>query len=332
MKKTAFYAFMMAALVGTSFTACHDDDDDEDGGNSDFTSDFSNPKLDASAIGTLTGKAGVETYVLTSDQYVDLYSYSFLDRQTIIDNYFDDNGHITDEGVAALGKTENYYGGFTPTWFAADDDSDESNPDGWYRIPASKSFHSGNSALICNPGIVCKTIFSRHIAADFDAAAAWLNVGKVKYIWVSPTALFEGLENNNTDGYIEDFVALPAGAQIQVVVYGYVDSFDISNWSKTIKSFENAFNVAKGGGQRCEDIKTLAIADEEGKVTVNKEWQKIDLSSISKNYLFEIDIRVVDKDGKSISNYSLPTDLTYILVDDITFEGKSMLSSILGLF
>ena len=331
MKKQLLFALGITC-VASCLTACHDDDDDD--GVSDFTSDFSNPKIDKSVIGTFTGKAGVETYILTSDQYVDLYTYSTLDKQTIIDNYFDETNpnHITDEGVAALG--ENFYGGFTPTYFNAYDEDENTNPTYWFLLPASKTYHSGNSALICNPGKLCKTIFSRHIATDFDAAAAWLNVGAVKYIWVSPTTLYEGLEDNNADKLIDDFVALPAGAKIQVVVYGYVDSFDVSNVSKTITSFQKAFASATGGGTLCADIKDIAVADAEGKVTVNKEWQKIDLSSLSDFYLFEVYIRVVDKDGKSISSetYSLPSDLNYIYVDDITFEGKDVLSTILNLF
>ena len=328
MKKTAFYAFMMAALVGTSFTACHDDDDDEDGSFSDTQANFANTTIDASIIGKASGQLGLETYVLTSDEGIDVYSYSTLPQGTIIENYFDENGHITPEGIAALG--ENFYGGFTPTWQKANN-SDEENPYA-YLLPANKSsYNSGSSALICNPGLVCRAFFSKHLGLDAKSLQAAGLIGDAKYLYVSPIAIYNELETGNEEGLIENYVALPADNKIQVVVYGYVDSFDVTNLNKTLNSFKGAFASATSGGTLCADIKDIAVADGEGKVTVNKEWQKIDLSSLSDYYLFEIDIRVVGKDGKTNKDYELSDDLKLILVDDITFESKGIGGLISGI-
>ncbi len=331
MKKTAFYAFMMAAVVGTSFTACHDGDDDDEEGSSNYTSNFSNPKIDESIIGKASAKIGVYSYVLTSPEYADVYCYSLADKQTIMDNYMDESNQLTDEGVEYVGGS-NFYGGFTPTWFEANVTA-ESDTAGtcWYLAPASGAYKSNNSALLCNPGSICKAFFSRHIAADITSVAALALVGDVKYIYVCPTALYNEMENGNTNGYISDYVTLPAGASIQVVVYGYVDSFNITSWDKTLNSFKNAFSSASGGGTLCTEVATLASADADGKVTVNKEWQKIDLSSIDDNYLFEVYIRVVGSDGKELSSYTLCDDLKTFLVSDITFEGKNSLLSAIGL-
>lgn len=317
MKRTLLNIAVLAC-TSTVFTACHKDDEDgEKWGN--YVSNFSNPFIEESIIGKASAQMGVNTYYLTSPEFCDVYCYSAADKAALIE-LMNTDASLTSEGVKYLG--ENFYGGFTPTWFAANDTT-EDNPL-WYLTPISKSYYSNSSALLVNPGEVCKALFSKHIAADVKSLMSALLVDEISCMYVCAPKIYEALENNNQGNYewIDNYVALPAGNSIQLVVYGYVDSFNVSNWTKTLNTFKNAFKQAAQGGALCAQPITLASADANGKVTVNKEWQKMDLTDLDDFYLFEVYIRVVDANGKVNNEYALPDDLKYALIDDITFTGR----------
>jgi len=312
MKKTAFYAFMMAAVVGTSFTACHDSDGEDGEEGASYVFDSSSITIDESVIGKASAKSGVETYTLTSNM-ISVYCYNLGDKQTIIDNYIGDSG-LTEDGLGYL--ADKIFGGFTP---CAIDPNDENR---WYLTPADTTDNAKNSSLICNPGTICKALFHKELAAS---ATGLLSVALVKgpvCLYAAPITLYNELETNNADGLIDQYTALPAGDEIRLVVYGYIDSFNISNWSKTLDSFKGILTSVKNNGTKSANYVTLAKADANGKVTVNKSWQKLDLTDLEDFYCFECYIEVVKADGSVDSNYTLCDDLNFCSVKKISFDGR----------
>lgn len=313
MKKHLFFALALSCAT-LSLTACHDDDS-SDGSSEDASYIYSTSSIgiDESIIGSSTAKMGLFTYVLTSNS-ISVYCYNLGDKQTICENYMNADNTLTAEGIAYLGS--NFYGGFTPTWYPANSEDDDS----WYLTPAGGSYKSNNAALLCNPGVACKAMFHKQIAASASGLASIALVKEPVCLYACPIELYNDLESDSVQ-CVDNYVALPAGDEIRLVVYGFVDSFNLSNWDKTLNSFKSAFSSATSGGTKCSSYITLAKADDKGKITVNKDWQKIDLADLKDFYCFECYIEVVKKDGTKDSNYELPDDLNMCLVSDISFNG-----------
>ena len=323
MKK--YLALACAFSCAAALTACHDDDDDSEG----FTASFASPYIQYSAINGLSAKLGVNSYVLSDDEHkIDLYHFNLDD----LSQYLDTTGEtrIASQYLETMG--DNFYGGFCPTWYEADDDES-------YFVPINGSYHSGSQALLCNPGVACRALITKHYPMEFSltnvvaAATAALTLGDASELYVCPTDCYTALTDSS---YADDLEvnALPANHEIQFVVYGYVEHFSFSNFSSLISSVVSAGKSVGDGGELCEDVITLASSDANGNVTVNKEWQKMDLSSIGHDYILEAYIRVIDTTtGTTSKTYSIDSDtnsyLGYILIDDLSYNDKGGLASLL---
>lgn len=318
-------AFALVAAFG--FTACHDDDDEDE--NSATVSNYNQSAvMGASMLNNLSSKAGVTTCYFTDEsQIADFYTFSTLPVDTI-----SEHGTLTGstlsmdkEGLAFYGD-EAWYGGFCPTWFAPDDDEQ-------VYLPACRSFHGSNTgALLCNPGTACRTMFSRHMSADLTSVMAAIKKLKISSLWVCPVEAYNYIDKNDQTrwdgGY--SLTELPANHEIQFVVYGYVEHCSLSNFKEAIQTLKDAGSSVAAGGKMCETPVVLASTDADGKLTVNADWQKLDLSCIKDCYLLEAAIRVVDKNtGKTSQTFAIPgdedqnEDLNYVLVSDVAFTGRS---------
>jgi len=323
MKKTAFYAFMMAAVVGTSFTACHGDDDED--GDGDVVATFASPYIQYLPVQALSSKVGVNAYALSDDEHkIDVYHFNTDDLSA----YLDTTGETRISSQYLSKMWEGFYGGFTPTYCAANDENE-------YAVPMCHEFHSGNSALICNPGAACRSLIAKNYPLEMDltnlisSGLAALTVGDAKELYVCPTDYYTALTNSTVASEL-GITALPANHRIEFVMYGYVKSFSFTNFKQLLNTITEAGKSVGDGGEKCSDVKILAETDAEGNLTVNKEWQKVDLSDIGHYYLLEAYIRVVDKEtNKESSTYQIDasnnTYLGYVVIDGITFESKSIL-------
>lgn len=326
--KKRFSIMALALVAAFGFTACHDDDDEDE--NSATVSNFDgSANIGASMFNSLSSKMGVTACYITDDnQIADLYTFSTMSTEQISEacGTISPDGKtvaFSADGLAVYGE-EAWYGGFCPTWFAADDEEQ-------VYLPACRSYNGTHTgALLCNPGTACKTIFTRHMAADLTSAMAAIKKLKVNSLYVCPVEAYNYInDNENTrweGGY--DLTALPANHEIQFVVYGYVNHCNISNIQSAISSLKAAATEVGQGGKMCEKPAVLAKTDGEGKLTVNKDWQKLDLSSIKDCYLLECAIRVVDTTtGKTSKTYVIDgennEDLNYVLISDIAFTGRS---------
>lgn len=311
---------MAAAVVATGMTACHNDDD----GDGNYVASFES----VAGLSTLPGMGymanlGLYQYAMSdANGYTDAYiftsaPYGNLNSEEATD---DPNAGTTSVDVTQL--AESYYGGFCPTTFAANSDEDN-------YTPACGEYHSGNGALICNPGLACKALFSRHIGADLSTLMGFMSVGKkVLGLWVAPTTEMAYVdpvrfEEAKQKFELDNVEPLPANTRIEFVVYGYVESFDLSNFKKAVKTIKDA-GAGMASGGKLAAVVTLVSSDANGKVTVNSDWQYVDLSG-TKAYLWEAALRVVDQNGKTVDSYSLTDEMTnYCLVDDITYESASL--------
>lgn len=321
MKKHLLFALGLS-VVAVSLTACHGDDDDEDG----IVATFNSPYIQYNPANTLTSKMGVNSYVLSNDdRKIDVYHFSTDD----LSQYLDTTGETRIQSSKLEDMWNGFYGGFTPTYFTADNTEE-------YAVPMCGTFHSGNSALICNPGMACRSIFSKHYPLEMamdnliSAGLAALTMGDAQELWVAPTDYYQALTNEQYASDL-DVAQLPANHRIEFVVFGYVKSFSFKNMKELITTTVNAAKQVGEGGTECASVAVLAETDANGAVTINKDWQKIDLSAdkFGHHYLFETYIRVIDKaTGSESKSYTIDastnSSLGYVLVDDITFEAKGL--------
>lgn len=294
----------MAAALAFAFnlTACHDDDDD-----SDYVADFTEVKAASTipGISTVGNYAGVHSYMLSdASGYTDIYTFT----QSSVD---------TTEFPMTVKEdfAEGWYGGMCPTWFTATDEET-------YFTPACGEFHSGTGCVIANPGTVCRALFSKHFAVDFQSALSFLMLEDIKGLYVCPTDAYNYLTTE--EGRTELEITNPTSAcKIQFCVYGYVDSFRFSNFKTFISALTGAAGSIGKGGKMCSNTVDLATFD--GSTwTVNKDWQYLDLEPIDDFYMFEAYIRVVDTNDKVITTFEVSDEnmLNYACIDDITYERK----------
>lgn len=326
MKKHLLFA-LGVACAATCLTACHDSDDEDD--SDGFTATFSSPYIQYLPINTLSSYAGVTAYALSDDEHkIDVYHFSTDD----LSQYLDTTGETRIASKHLEPLWNGFYGGFTPTYFSANNTEE-------YAVPMCGEFHSGSSALICNPGMACRSVFSKHYPMEMNltnaisAAAAALTLGDASSLYVCPTDYYTALIDSSYRTALS-IEALPANHRIEFVVYGYVEHFSFSNMKELISTTVTAAKQVGDGGTECSDVKVIAETDDKSNVTINKDWQKVDLSSIGHCYLLEAYIRVVDKStGKTSKTYSIDastnSNLGYVLVDDISFETKGILGSLL---
>lgn len=318
----------LALVAAFGFTACHDDDSEDE--NSATVSNFDgSANIGASMFNSLSSKMGVTACYITDDnQIADLYTFSTMTTEQISESCgtLSTDGKtvaFSTDGLVTYGE-EAWYGGFCPTWFTASDETQ-------IYVPACKVYNGTHTgALLCNPGTACKTIFTRHMAADLSSAMAAIKKLKISSLYVCPIDAYNYIgasdDKKPYDGFSAD--SIPANHEIQFVVYGYVQHCNISNIQSAISSLKSAATEVGQGGTMCEAPAVLAKTDEKGNLTVNKNWQKLDLSSIKDCYLLECAIRVVDTTtGKTSKTYVIDSDnnedLNYVLVSDIAFTGRS---------
>lgn len=305
MKK--YIALASALALALTFTACHDDDDDDD--DKDYVADFTtiNSATFIPGLQNASNYAGLNSFMLSDKNgYTDVYSFTTSSVDT------------TQFPMAVTSEFGNgWQGGITPTWFSATDEES-------YFTPASGAFHSGTGALICNPGTIERAIFSKHFAIDFSTALAYLNLGDIEGLYVAPTDAYNYLTTE--EGRKALGITNPSSAvKIQFCVYGYIDSFRFSNLKQFISTIKGAAaSIGKGG---TISSKVIDLATFDGTTwTVNKDWQYLDLDDLDDYYLFEGYIRVVDSNNKTTSAFAVSDDnmLNYCLIDDITWESKSL--------
>lgn len=322
--KKRFSIMALALVAAFGFTACHDDDEDE---NSATISNFDgSANIGLSIFDNISSKTGVYTFYITDEnQIADLYSFAYESKE-VSSKWGEPNGNtvqFTAEGLVNYGE-EAYYGGFCPTWFTADDETQ-------IYAPACKSYNGTHTgALLCNPGTVCKTFFTRHMALDMTSAMAAIKKLKVSSLYVCPIDAYNYIgvseDEKPYDGFAAD--SIPANHEIQFVVYGYVNHCSFNNIKDALSKLKSVAAEVGDGGLMCETPAVLAKTDEKGNLTVNKNWQKLDLSSIKDCYLLECAIRVVDTTtGKTSKTYVIDgennEDLNYVLISDIAFTGRS---------
>lgn len=307
------YLALACALACASLplSSCHDDDDDNDG---DYVADFSSIKAVSYIPGaqTAANKVGLNAFMFSdANGYTDVTSYVVAD-----------SGEITTPYVVDEAKFENFYGGFCPTAYSASDESYA------YFAPANGTYHSGSSALVCNPGTLCRAIFTRrHFAVDMSALMSTFFVGDMEGLWVAPTAAYEYLTTE--DGLKELGVTTsPANVEVRFVVYAYIKTLGVTGWQSLIDMFKTN---ASESDVKSKSYAVLAKTDANGKWTVNKEWQYVDLDDVEDYYIFEAALQVVDAaTGKTVSSFQLEdygdgqNGLNYCMVDDITCESKGL--------
>ncbi len=310
MKK--YLALACAFACAAALTACHDDDDDDD---SDYVSDFTSINKVSYIPGaqTAASKAGVNAFLLSDSQgKTDVACYMYADTAEIVAPLTPDEDWFN-----------NFYGGFCPTAFTADDEA-------WdpYR-PITGSYHSGSGALVCNPGTLCRALyFRRHFGADMSSVLSQLFLGDMEKMYVCPTAQYKKL--TTSDGLAElGISSSPSNIQIRFYVYGYIKSLSLSSWTAIKDMFMT--NI-KDSDVKSSSYAVLAETDANGNWSVATDWVELDLSDIEDYYVFECAMQVVDKTtGKSVSTFSLDDDtveggnyLNYCIVDDVTVENKSL--------
>lgn len=312
------YLALACALACASLplSSCHDDDENDD----DYVADFSSIKHVSYIPGaqTVADKVGLNAFMFSdANGYTDVTSYVVAE-----------SGEITTPYVIGEPEFENYYGGFCPTAYPASGEA--SSGDGSYRLfaPANGTYHSGSSALVCNPGTLCRAIFARrHFAVDMSAAMSAFFVGDMKGLWVAPTAAYEYL--TTADGRKELGVTTsPANVEVRFVVYAYIKTLGVTGWQSLVSMFKTN---ASESDVKSKSYAVLAKTDADGEWTVNKEWQYVDLSDVEDYYVFEADLQVVDAaTGKTVSSFQLEdygdgqNGLNYCMVDDITCGSKGL--------
>ena len=310
MKKHLLFVLGLSLVAG-SLTACHDDDDDDSA--SDYVLDYTTAAVGSSIVSNISSYAGCYVYTICdANTYTDLYTFS---TASSFDDITDENGYL-DASLAY----NNWYGGFTPTAVAANDEDDP-------YTPISGAYHSGTGALLVNQGSVCRSVFSKHIAADISTLSSYLLLDGLKGFYVQPTYYYSLLNDSSTlaEYSIEQ---LPANHKIQLCVYGYLkDSFSFNSFKNFLSSLKNSV-AETGSGVLSSSVIDLASADENGNVTVLEDWEYADLSDLNDYCMYEVYIRVVGSDGKtSSSTYTLPDELNVVLIDDVTFAAKDNILS-----
>ncbi|MBQ2322660.1 MAG: hypothetical protein II375_08940 [Bacteroidales bacterium] len=312
MKK--YLALASALLCAASLTACHDDGDDDDDVQ-DYVADFTSAAKVSYIPGaqTAASKVGLNAFMLSDNQgKTDVACYMYADESEITE------GYVIDEE-----KFENFYGGFCPTGFSADDPS-------WdpYR-PITDAYHSGSGALVCNPGTLCRPLFTRrHFAADLGAVSSQLTLGDMKGLWVCPTAQYAKLKT--AEGRSELGISSSVkNVQIRFYIYAYINSLSLGKLSEIIDMLKTNL---KESDTRAKNYVVLAECDANGEWSVAEGWKYLDLEDVEDFYVFEATISAVDKStGKTVSTIELQGDdvedsnkLNYCMVDDITVESKSL--------
>lgn len=302
------YLALACALACASLplTSCHDDGNDDD---SDYVAGFSSIKKVSYIPGaqTAANMVGLNAFLFSdANGYTDVASYFTLDSGVIETPYI-----ITEE------RFDKFYSGFCPSPYEATDDEKTFN------VPINGTYHSGSSALVCIPGQLCRAIFTRrHFAADMDALASSLLVGDMKGLWVAPTSAYELLATD--EGLKElELTNSPANVEVRFVVYAYIKTLALTNWQSLVDMFKTN---AKESDVKSKSYAVLAKTDANGKWTVNKEWQYVDLSDVEDYYIFEAALQVVDAaTGKTVSSFPFDESLlNSCIVDDITCESKSL--------
>lgn len=309
MKK--FLALACALACASAFTACHDDDNDDD---KDYVADYTSINAVSYIPGaqTAANKVGLNAFMLSDAKgYTDVTSYMYADTTEIV-------AHLTPSEA----WFENFYGGFCPTAFEATDEA-------WTPyVPANGAYHSGSGALVCNPGQLCRPLFTRrHFAVGMSALTSALFVGDMEGLWVCPTAQYNKL--TTADGLSElGISSSPKNVEIRFYVYAYIKSLSVGSWSTLVNMLKT--NVSSSD-VRAKNYAVLAKTDANGAWTVNKDWQYVDLDDVEDYYAFEASLAVVDATtGKTVSTLSLENDgegenkLNFCMVDDITCESKSL--------
>ncbi|MCQ2228492.1 MAG: hypothetical protein MJZ13_01955 [Bacteroidales bacterium] len=349
MKKHLLFALGIACAA-TCFTACHDDNGDEDG-DGNVTSNFADNVSVAtfpSMMVQYVSSTGVVPYML-SDGNIQVFHYTTGEPENnpVYNSFFATGSTVTegedsgDESVAvektALSSSDfpnlyeestgNYfYGGFTPTWGAKVGEEDAAD----FTTPIDGTYANNFNCLLANPGMVCKALFTK----NFSSIMANATLKKIMSVSVQAPVIYNSYAKNDTET-LEAWsmpTTLPANIRIEAVAYGYVESFSIKKLSDALKALKGAASGVAAGGIE-EGAVTLIETDENGKVTkVCDKWETIKFGK--KTYMGEIYIRVIDKKtGKTAETDYLGTEgdyslLNYVLVDKITFEGRSLL----GLF
>lgn len=317
MKKQLLFALALSGVASFTFTACHDDDDEE--GPKTYVMDYSTPKVNTTgAFDMIANKTGVSTFTLSDGLgYSDVYFFSTDGAK--VKEYATQSESLTLSEAALDSIYTTYYGGFFPTWFMSGDSTE------WF-VPYSGTYHSGNGALLCNPGLVCRALFSKHIQADMSAALSLLLLDEIEGLYVNTTSIYELLEEGEGNAELREEIGiaeLPKNSRIEFVVYGYIDSFSFNSFSSFLGALKSGATQVANGGKAGTPI-VLAETDANGKTTVKvKDWTYVNLDNIDDCYLFEAYIRIVDANGKTIDTYDLNNSyLNYVLVDDITYGAK----------
>ncbi|MCQ2204186.1 MAG: hypothetical protein MJZ15_07070 [Bacteroidales bacterium] len=342
MKKHLLFALGLAVVAG-SFTACHSDDDGDGDGNvkSDFSANvqvmnmpamFSNytDQLEASAYMLSDGNINVFTFqegTSTDNPIYNAFQGGSIDTPA--------EGTDGDEYYAEVEKTalassdfpkiyEAWYGGFTPTWKAAVDE------DAYDLItPIDGTYSNDVNCLVANSGTVCKAIFTKNLSSPF----AYITMKKALKLKVQAPKIYKDLKDaaegnktalDNIDLWELDL--LPANTKIEVIVYGYVESFRMSNIKTALASLKAAGQGMAKGGKELGRV-TLIETDANGKVTtLCDSWKEIVFST--QTYLGEVYMKA-STNGKDVTAEFFSTEaqtslLNNVLVDDITFEGRSL--------
>lgn len=350
MKKHLLFALGIACAT-TCLTACHDDKNDEEG-DGNVSSNFADNVSVATFPNLLVqyvSNTGVVPYML-SDGNIQVFHYttgtpednpvynSFFKTGTVVTEGEDEGEESVAVEKTALTATDfpslyeeesgNYfYGGFTPTWGAKVGEEDAAD----FTAPIDGTYANNFNCLLANPGMACKALFTK----NFSSPAAYLALKKIMSVSVQAPVIYNCYAKNDTET-LEAWslpTTLPANIRIEAVAYGYVDHFSIKNLKQALQTLKGvASGVAAGGTE--EGAVTLIETDENGKVTkVCDKWETIKFGK--KTYMGEIYIRVIDKKtGKQAETDYLGTEGEYsllnnVLVDKITFEGRSILGSLL---
>lgn len=309
MKK--YIALASAFACALTFSACHDDDDDDD---KDYVADFTTINQVSYIPGaqTAANKAGLNAFMLSDvNGYTDVTGYFIADTTEITANMKIDENMF-----------ENFYGGFCPTAFEANDEQYD------YFRPACDTYHSGTNALVCNTGTLCRALFTRrHFAASMTAIGS-LFLGDMEGLWACPTAAYNYLTTEDGRKTL-GVTTSPKNIEIRLVVYGYIKTLSLGSWN-TLKDMLKT-NIKGANGTQSKNYAVLAKTDTNGNWTVNKDWQYVDLDDIEDYYMFEVALQVVDAStGKTSSALTLEdygdgqNGLNYCMVDDITCENNSL--------
>lgn len=349
MKKHLLFALGIACAA-TCLTACHDNDGDEDG-DGNVASDFATVSVMQmpTMFSNFTNNLGATAYML-SDGNINLFTYvTGTAEENPIANAFQsgtvestaDGEEGTEDEYVDVEKTslydsdlpkiyEAWYGGFMPTWKV-----DEANDDlGAYDIvtPIDGTYANKKNCLVANPGLICKALFTKNISsvmANVTMKKALKLKVQAPKIYNDLKAAAEGDEKAKSsivDGW--GMTLLPANTKIEVIVYSYVESFKMSNIKTALNTIKTAGSQAAKGGKEIGRA-TLIETDANGKVTtICNSWNEIKFSS--QTYLGEVYIKA-STSGKDVTDEMLGTEgthsmLNYVLVDDITFEGRSLLN------